>query len=246
MAPHEAYTYEGQELELFRHARHWKDYFSRQLRPYVRGDVLEVGAGLGTTTRVLCRGPVTSWTCLEPDPALARVLPENVRQASGLPVEPAVIIGTLADLPETPQFDTILYIDVLEHIRDDQAEAAAAARRLRAGGLLVVLGPAHPFLFTPFDGAIGHHRRYNRPMLRRLEVPGCRLTQAFYLDSCGLLASLGNRLVLSSSMPTRRQIAFWDRYLVRASTFMDRLTGYQVGKTVVAVWRQVDEGQVKE
>lgn len=237
MCNDERYAYEGQELDLFQHAKNWKAYFASRLGRYIRGDVLEVGAGFGATTHVLCRGPVKSWTCLEPDPTLAKRLREQVGPASGLPVAPVVSIGTLADLSRSDQFDTILYIDVLEHIEDDNAEVADAARRLRPGGSLVVLAPAHPFLFSPFDKAIGHHRRYTRGMLRRLTVPTCRLVQAFYLDSCGLLASLGNRLLLSASMPTAGQIAFWDRTLVRASTILDVLTGYRIGKTVVGVWK---------
>lgn len=241
MVGDEQYTYEGRELELFRRAKNWKAYFARRLRHYVHGDVLEVGAGLGATTEVFCRGAVRSWTCLEPDPELARRLGEQVGAGSGLALAPAVVVGTLADLPVADRFDTVLYIDVLEHIEDDNTEVAIAARRLRPGGVLVVLAPAHPFLFSPFDKAIGHYRRYNRSMLRRLTTPGCRLVRAFYLDSCGLLASLGNRLLLSSSMPTPRQIAFWDGILVPASTVVDLLTGYQIGKTVVGVWKSIGE-----
>jgi len=231
------YTYEGQELELFRGAKNWKAYFARRLRHYIKGEVLEVGAGLGATTGVLCHGAVKSWTCLEPDPKLACRLREHVGPWEGLALAPGIVVGTLADLPGADRFDSILYIDVLEHIADDNTELAIAASRLRPGGVLVVLAPAHPFLFSPFDKAIGHRRRYNRYMFRRLTPPGCPLIRAFYLDSCGLLASLGNRLLLSSSMPTARQIAFWDGALVRASTIVDRLSGYQIGKTVVGVWQ---------
>ena len=48
-------------------------------------------------------------------------------------------------LPAEAKFDAILYIDVLEHIEDDRAEMARAAARLKPGGALIVLAPAHPF-----------------------------------------------------------------------------------------------------
>jgi protein-L-isoaspartate O-methyltransferase len=61
-------TYVGTELELFCDANNWKAYFRDLLAPYPGGDVLEVGAGVGATTRVLCDGLQTSWLALEPDP----------------------------------------------------------------------------------------------------------------------------------------------------------------------------------
>jgi SAM-dependent methyltransferase len=238
MSAAEPYTYVGEELDLFRHAHNWKTYFGRRLQPYLGGDVLEVGAGIGATTRVLCRGSVTSWTCLEPDTALARRLAEVLADSSELAVQPEVVVDALSGWCDERRFDVVLYIDVLEHIADDGAELAAAARRLRPGGRIVVLAPAHQFLFSPFDRSIGHYRRYDRSMFHRLQPVGCELIRAFYLDSCGLLASLGNRLFLRSGMPTVRQIRFWDRVLVRASRVVDPLCGYQMGKSVVGVWRR--------
>ena len=146
----------------------------------------------------------------------------------------------MADLPADDRFDTILYMDVLEHIEDDRAEAEAAARRLRAGRPLVVLSPAHQWLFTPFDHAIGHFRRYNLETLTALTPAGMEQVSARYLDTVGLLASLGNRLLLKSAMPTAGQIAFWDRVLVRMSRAVDPILRYRWGKSVLVVWKRTD------
>src|SRR5579871_4465007 len=107
-------SYIGTELELFAEARVWKAYFHRQLRPFVGGDVLEVGAGLGGTTAVLCGGTEISWTCLEPDAALAKLLTANLPQAARSPKALRVVVGTTATIPASERFDTLLYIDVLE------------------------------------------------------------------------------------------------------------------------------------
>ena len=127
-------------------------------------------------------------------------------------------------IPGSDRFDSIVYIDVLEHIDDDGAELRRAASRLRPGGTLVILSPAHQWLFTAFDAAIGHKRRYTKSMLR-------------YLDSTGLLVSSANRLFLRSA--TLSQIKLWDRVFVRMSTWLDALLRYSIGKSVVGVWRRV-------
>jgi hypothetical protein len=58
------------------------------------------------------------------------------------------------------------------------------------------------------------------------------------LDAAGFFASLANRVLLRASMPTTGQIAFWDKVLVPVSCILDRLTGYNLGKSVVAVWHR--------
>src|SRR5579872_5298560 len=107
-------SYVGTELELFAQAQNWKAYFQTQLRPFIRGDVLEVGAGLGSTTAVLCLGSESSWTCLEPDAALAQTLAAAVEGLGKARQPPRVVVGTTATLAAGETFDTLLYIDVLE------------------------------------------------------------------------------------------------------------------------------------
>jgi len=230
--------YVGTELELFAAATNWKTYFASVLAPFIGGRVLEAGAGIGSNIAYL-RGPaVREWTSLEPDPELAQRITDRAA-AGDLTTTRRVVAGTIACIAEGRQFDTILYLDVLEHVADDGAELAAAARRLAPGGHLVVLAPAHPFLYSPFDAAIGHFRRYSRASLVALAPAGCRLISQPMLDLAGFFASLANRLLLRSATPSPRQIAFWDGVLVPLSRLLDAVTGRRFGKTVVAVWQYV-------
>lgn len=231
------YTYVGGELELFAEARRWKGYLVKTVGTFIRGDVLEVGAGIGGTTRVFCVGRESSWTCLEPDHQLA----EKMRLSfvdNPLPREPAIRTQLVTELSEKDIFDTILYVDVLEHIEDDREELATVTRHLRSGGHLVVVGPAHQWLFSEFDVAVGHHRRYSRGTLAAA-VPGLmRPRMLRYLDSLGVALSAANRIILRSGAPSPRQIGFWDRVVVPISERLDPLLGWRIGKSVVGVWQR--------
>lgn len=229
--------YAGTELELFAGAVNWKRYLREQIAPYLGATVLEVGAGIGTTTKAFCDGTARRWVCLEPDAKMAARIGEEVREGA-LPACCEPVAGTLGDLPDDERFETVLYVDVLEHVEDDRGELARAVARLAPGGHAVVLSPAHQWLFTPFDASIGHFRRYTKRSLAALEPPGATLVRARYLDAVGMLASLGNRLVLRSASPTREQIALWDRVMVRASRRVDAWLGFTLGKSVLAVWRK--------
>lgn len=234
-------NYIGTELEVFAHARNWKRYLRARVAPFLRGDVLEVGAGIGTTTLAFRSGSEASWTCVEPDPALAQTLPARWPA----PAAVDVIGGTIESVPSARRFDCVLYIDVLEHIEDDAAEVRRAASRLKPGGALVVLAPAHQSLFSPFDAAVGHFRRYDKARLQALTPPGLALVRLEYLDSTGWLLSLLNRLVLKSSAPTRRQVLTWDRYFIPVSRLLDPAIGRRAGKSVLAVWRRLGPDTVE-
>ena len=232
--------YGGGELELFADATNWKAYVAGHITPHVTGRVLEVGAGIGSNIANLTNGKVTDWLALEPDPQLTAEIERKSRDGD-LPPFCRIMTGTLDDIPSHERFDTILYVDVLEHIDDDRSEVDKAARLLALGGRLVVLAPAHQFLFSAFDRSIGHFRRYNMPSLRALTPVGCRVVRLFMLDSAGFFLSLANRVILRSAMPTKSQIAIWDRMVVPISRIADWLSGFCFGKTVVIVW-QATEG----
>src|SRR5882757_8984040 len=112
-------TYGGNELELFSHAENWKLYWSAYVRPYLGPRVLEVGAGIGVNTPFLNKGAL-EWVCLEPDRKMAAILLE--RQRATELAATRIVAGQITDLPCAPSFDSIVYIDVLEHIKDDSAE----------------------------------------------------------------------------------------------------------------------------
>jgi len=232
-------VYSESELPVFAEARNWKRYLATRLRQFIDGNVLEVGAGIGATTAVLCSGNEEAWLCLEPEPRRSAEIEDKIKSGS-LPSICRIQTGTARDLPPEPRFDTILYIDVLEHIEDDAGELAAAASLLVPGGRLVVLAPAWQWLFSPFDAAIGHFRRYDRSGLAGLGPPGLSVTASFYLDSAGMLASMANRFWLRSSMPTAGQIRVWDRVLVPVSRVLDPIAANSYGKSVVVVWRKID------
>jgi SAM-dependent methyltransferase len=225
--------YVGTELETFAHASNWKRYWVSRVSRFVAGDVLEVGAGIGTNT-VLLRALATGrWLCVEPDPGLLQQCLAAV-QRRGLTVD--AMCGTQAVVPQGRSFDTVLYIDVLEHIEDDAGELSLVAQRLRPRGHIIVLSPAHQGLYSEFDRAIGHYRRYDRQSLQRCSPAGASTRACEYLDSVGFFLSLANRVMLKQSGPTVRQILFWDRVIVPLSRAVDHLLDFRLGRSILGVW----------
>lgn len=221
------YHYVGSELDLFRNAHHWRRYWIHQVAHLITGDVLEVGAGIGSATTIL--GPFArSWTALEPDPRLLARVPERYTR----------ICGTLNTLPTVSRYDAILYVDVLEHINNDKRETENAYQLLKPGGILIILSPAHQWLYSNFDHAIGHFRRYSRQTLNAIRPKGSVTLTMRYLDSAGLVVSAANRVLLQAKMPTAAQIRFWDCWLIPCSRLLDPMLNYRLGKSILVIWQK--------
>ncbi|HEX2608718.1 MAG TPA: class I SAM-dependent methyltransferase [Flavisolibacter sp.] len=228
------FIYQGKELELFEQAHNWKSYLLSRISQYLKGDVLEVGAGIGSATRAFNAGTAVTWTMLEPDARQCQYL-QAIRNQ--FPSNIAIVCGDLAVVARK-KFDVILYIDVLEHIENDRQELKNAAALLNEKGVLIVLSPAFQFLFSEFDQSIGHYRRYAASELKQLTPPDLELLQLEYLDSLGFFASFMNKYLLRQSYPTVSQLRFWDRTLIPVSRLADRVTGHTFGKSILAVWEK--------
>ena len=229
-------TYIGSELMIFAKADKWKSYFSEFITPFLGPRVLEVGAGIGATTKILCEDRI-DWLCLEPDPTLLSQIEEKIKNGD-LPACCRMATGIVNDLEEDAFFDGVLYIDVLEHIENDRDELVNAVRHLAPGGKLIVLSPAYEALYSPFDKAIGHFRRYNRSSITALTPDNCCIVKLINLDSIGVFLSLANRLMLQQRTPTYKQIQFWDKRIVPISRIADRLTGYSFGRSILCIWEK--------
>jgi 2-polyprenyl-3-methyl-5-hydroxy-6-metoxy-1,4-benzoquinol methylase len=231
------YQYPGQELELFENAKNWKRYLAKKTTPYIKGDVLEVGAGIGETTPFLSNNSVRSWLCLEPDEHLYNIIEQKISNKT-LPKNCRAKCGNLNNISLAEKFDTIIYIDVLEHIEDDRKEIERACVHLKENGYLIVLAPAFQLLYNRFDKAVGHYRRYSKRTLRNIiALRSLSEKRMMYLDFFGVLLILTNKILFRKTYPSKTTIVVWDQIFIPMSRIADKLFKYSIGKSVIGVWQ---------
>jgi len=231
------FIYQGGELEVFKFAKNWKIYYKSLLVGHLgQHSIIEIGAGIGEITK--CFRPLSdssSWICVEPDKSNSTVI-EKLIFDKVIDDNITVFTGTLKEFDANgDKFETVLFIDSLEHIEEDEKTLKAAADILLPEGKIIIIAPAHNFLFSEFDRKIGHYRRYNKKSLRAIIPEGMQEVSFKYIDSIGFFLNLTNKYMLKSANPKLNQILFWDRCIVPVSKFVDRIFNYNFGKNIVLV-----------
>jgi SAM-dependent methyltransferase len=200
-------------------ARNYNAWLLERARPYLGPRVLDVGAGIGTFTVELAR-LAESVVALEPDPEEAEVLRSRFADDERV----SVLQCTAAELPadEAP-FDAAICFNVLEHVRDDVEALRAVHGRVRPGGHLLLLVPAHPALYGEIDRAVDHVRRYDGSALRRaVDGAGFELVELRHVNPVGAVGwAVSSRLLRRSEIPAG-PLALYDR-LVPLLKALDRL-----------------------
>lgn len=237
VAKDDAHAYEGSDLEAMAEARGYHRWIRDEIAPWLGPRVAEVGAGQASFSRLLLEVPVVrDLIAVEPS---ARM---HARLADALAAEPRVrlVRGVLADVADEVEgtLDAAVYVNVLEHARDDAAELAVARRALRPGGRLIVFAPALRWLYSAFDADVGHHRRYHRgPLVRLVRAAGFEVLRARYFDAAGVLPWLvAMRWLRQPLRPAG--VRLYDRAVVPLMRRIESVVPPPIGKNLLLVARR--------
>jgi 2-polyprenyl-3-methyl-5-hydroxy-6-metoxy-1,4-benzoquinol methylase len=200
----------------------------------LRGRVLEMGAGIGQFTPALLGLPaVEEVVSIEPESRFCQTFRQHHPRLR-------LIEGTLDSLGDDFEWDAVVCINVLEHIRDDEAELAKCRRRLlRRRGHLCLFVPARQEIYGPLDRDFGHHRRYAKPELRRkLEQAGFEIVQLHYFNWIGYFAWWFSFRLLKRRRFNVGSIVLFDRVIFPVVHGLERnLLRPPFGQSLVAIAR---------
>lgn len=144
---------------------------------------------------------------------------------------------------ETGQFDTVIYIHVLEHIKEDKKALNHTHQFLKEGGHVLIEVPALPFLFSVHDEMLGHYRRYTKKMMKSIvDENKYTIKKLWYNDPVGVIGSflffkLG-KVKLKSEKGVdivSKQGQFYDKYLIPAQSKLEQLITFPFGLSLTAV-----------
>lgn len=220
--------YPGAELDNFDKATIWRKYIFFQIKNYIKGNVLEVGAGIGSFTNNY-KDLANSITLSEIDRNNLLFIKKKFKKNDFIFTN--VLTKNIND-----QFDTIMYLNVLEHIKEDSKELNEAFEKLRSNGHLIILVPAHNKLYSKFDEAIGHFRRYDLDFFKKIKIENSKLVKLHYLDSTGYFLYYLNKIFFKEEVyPSKLKIFIWDKLFTPITYFLDKILFFKFGKNILYI-----------
>ncbi len=206
---HEADEELASTLHNLDSAVNYAEWLASLLQPHLRGRILEVGAGHGTFSEQLAElGPLTA---SEPSERAVAILRDRLAHRDDIDV----MHGDLTTATRDQRWDGIVMLNVLEHIDDDAAALRQVREGLEPGGRLAVLVPAFELLYSRFDAAIGHHRRYRLPeLVGKVEAAGLQVQVARYVNSVGFFAWLLTARILRLTPTSSTLATTYDRAVI--------------------------------
>ncbi|HWK08955.1 MAG TPA: glycosyltransferase, partial [Vicinamibacterales bacterium] len=173
-------------LQSMRRARGLNRWVLEQFRPYVGQRVVEAGCGIGNFTELLLDRE--RLVCLDNDPLYVEMINWRLGHLENLRALQFDLSDTAAYETLKPErVDTIVCLNVLEHIAPDEQVLRAYYDLLEPGGHAIILVPAHPSLYGPCDEALGHVRRYTQPELHtKMQAAGFEIAMMEEFNRMGV------------------------------------------------------------
>jgi SAM-dependent methyltransferase len=224
------------DLEIMAGAKNYREWMYRRLAPYIGQRVLEIGSGIGNFTKLLLdRDLVVATDNYQP---CVEYLNSHLGEKLKAPPILLDAAGEIGSELRQHEFDTIVCLNVLEHIEDDLRALEQMHSLLVAQGRLVLLVPAFQFLYGSVDRSLGHYRRYTRkdllPIMRRA---GFQIERSFYMNVVGMAGWFWNNRIVRRTEESEKLIGIFDRYVAPVAEFTERLIPPPTGLSLIAIGR---------
>ncbi len=212
------------------------------MKPFLGKHLVEVGAGTGAFSDLLLETSPETLSLIEPS-AMFETLQANLAKhdsAAQIRAFPNIFAEVAAQIEAEQSPDSIIYINVLEHIEDDRLELEIVHRTLRENGRVFVFVPALPALFSEFDKQIGHFRRYRKGELaEKFRTTGFRILLSRYFDAAGIFPWLVKYRLLKSLTIESGAVHLYDKFVVPVAKPIESFLPLPLGKNLLFVAEKI-------
>ena len=226
-------NYFGRDLEAMSFAVNYHSWILEEFKPFLGHNVAEVGAGTGNFTSLLIKEKIEHLSAFEPSANMYSILAERFKEKKGIEVSDRFFNEVGREYKNC--FDSIIYVNVLEHIKEDARELSTVWDSLKEGGYFLGFVPALSWLNSDLDRKLGHVRRYEKQALIKLvEQVGFEIIKVRYFDLAGILPWLVFFVWLKRPI-TGGQVSFYDKTVVPVMKRIEGLIAPPLGKNLLVV-----------
>jgi phospholipid N-methyltransferase len=225
--------------------KNYNQWIIDEIKPLLGNRLAEIGGGVGTFTEYLLaehlsHNPASHLEVFEPAAHLYQKMHERLTGSyAGLIQAGRLILTQDYFQPSQGNYDTVILINVLEHIQDDVALLRTVHASIANKGVLIVFVPALDLLYSSFDKAVGHHRRYQQPALEKLFVTaGFEVVKSKYMDCLGILPWYFLNVVCRSQSINPWLAQLYDKVFVPMTRRIESLHLPFAGKNLLIIGRK--------
>jgi SAM-dependent methyltransferase len=237
----ESDSYSGHEnLESLAHSYRFNDWLFKEVSNGLYGDILEVGSGIGTfTEKLISSFPGSHLTLTDISAVYIKDLKEKYSKDKNISVY-KLDLNSKTDYESIgyKKFDSILAINVLEHIENDEFALTQLYDMLNDKGRLIILVPCHKFLYNVIDKNVGHFRRYSkRDLEAKVRKTEFTIEKMHYFNALGILGWYLNGSLFKNSKVSGTGLKVLDR-LVPLLKYGEMVIGKRIGLSLICYLRK--------
>jgi len=233
------YSPEGKDNQIIfsERANRFYGWIYEEIKPFIKGDVLEIGSGLGSFSKILISQNGNNRVILSDiDEKFVELLSCRYGNFKNVCVKNLNLesINNPSDANFT--IDTCIVINVLEHIKDDARVINNIYNILNINGNLILLIPAHKYLYNIIDKSVGHIRRYNkRDIDRILESSRFKLIESHYFNFTAIFGWILNGSIMKKNVINEKFLSFYDRLVPLLKIFERYILFKKMGMSMILV-----------
>jgi SAM-dependent methyltransferase len=228
--------YFGRDLEAMSFAANYHKWIFEEFKPYLGDNVAEVGAGTGNFSKLIISAYIKHLVAIEPSANMYPVLDDLFRDNNQV----KTVNHFFSDIYHNYEnnFDSILYVNVLEHIENDQKELSYVYKTLGEKGHILIFVPALSWLYSDLDKKLGHCRRYHKQELTKIvQAAGFNIIKIKYFDIVGIIPWYIAFVLLKKSI-SGCNVALYDKLVVPIMRKIESVINPPIGKNLLLVGRK--------
>ena len=226
-------------LDIISGNYNFNDWMYKQIKTRLKeniGNILEVGSGLGTFSEKIFRDMGSSSHLMLTDFSARYVQSLKTRYSPFQNVSvDRMDLNSREEYSKIGygKYDSIIALNVLEHLRDDELALQELYKMLKNGGILIILVPCHKFLYNVIDEKLGHYRRYTKKEIRyKINKTNFTLACMHYFNTAGMVGWFFNGNVLKNPEINRTASKWFDK-LIPVLNYLDRITSKITGLSLI-------------
>jgi 2-polyprenyl-3-methyl-5-hydroxy-6-metoxy-1,4-benzoquinol methylase len=224
-------------LEVIAKADKFNKWMYDTIRPYCNGNILEIGSGIGNISSFFVRDNF-SITLSDADRSYVELLEKkfgdntSVKNILFIDLQHPQFSREYSNL--SGHFDTVFFLNVLEHIENDEMAIQNCRHLLKPGGTLIILVPAYSFLYSDMDRSLHHFRRYTIKSLSKLvSANQFTLKRSFYFNALGIAGWVYIKLFRRKKIASG-EMGFFNK-INSAARILDKIVLKKLGLSVIVV-----------